>query len=345
VRPVHNPPNPFESVEREWLEAPPEVQLEVFEQRAQSILSENTSPDLSFRWSVNPYRGCFHACAYCFARPTHEYLGFGAGTDFETKIVVKTNAAELLRAAFERASWQGEFIVFSGNTDCYQPLEATWRLTRACLEVCADYRNPVGIITKSVLIQRDIDVLQRLHAHADVRVYFSIPYADDVTSRAVEPQAPPVSRRFDAMRQVSAAGIPTGVSVAPVIPGLNDGDIAAILERARDCGATNAAFVLLRLSGSVREVFLSRIAEALPDRARRIESHIRAVRGGQLSDSRFFERQQGHGVYWDMIRSQFELHARRLGFARERNGEAPLRSTFRRPGDAVQGSLFAGGDA
>jgi DNA repair photolyase len=342
VRPVHNPPNPFESIERQWLEAPPDVRLEVYEQRAQSILSENSSPDLPFRWSVNPYRGCFHACAYCYARPTHEYLGFGAGTDFESKIVVKTNAPDLLRDAFEQRFWQGELIVFSGNTDCYQPLEATWRLTRACLEVCAEYRNPAGVITKSVLVQRDVDVLQRLQARASVRVYFSIPFADDDTGRAVEPQAPAVSRRFDALRRLSAAGIPTGVSLAPLIPGLNDDDIAPVLERARDAGATHATYTLLRLSGSVREVFLTRMAAALPDRVRRIENRIREVRGGALSDSRFFERQHGRGVYWDMMRAQFALHARRLGFDSERAGDPPARdSTFRRPGDAVQGSLFA----
>jgi DNA repair photolyase len=341
MRPVHNPPNPFDSIEREWLEAPPAVALEVYEQRAQSILSENSSPDLPFRWSVNPYRGCFHACAYCYARPTHEYLGFGAGTDFESKIVVKSNAPDLLRAAFERSSWHGELVVFSGNTDCYQPLEATWRLTRRCLEVCAAYRNPVGIITKAALVQRDIEVLLQLHARAAVRVYFSIPYADDETGRAVEPQAPVVSRRFEALRRLSQAGVPTGVSLAPVIPGLNDDDIAPVLERAREAGATRATYTLLRLSGSVRDVFLGRIAAALPDRARRIENRIREVRGGALSDSRFHARQRGQGVYWDMIHAQFALHTRRLGFDIERVGNVPDRTpTFRRPGDVVQGSLF-----
>ena len=341
MRPIHNPPNPFESVEREWLETPPEVRLEVYEQRAQSILSENTSPDLPFRWSINAYRGCFHACAYCYARPTHEYLGFGAGTDFESKIVVKVNAPELLRAAFERKSWQGELIVFSGNTDCYQPLEATWRLTRACLELCAEYRNPVGIITKSVLVQRDIDVLLRLHARAEVRVFFSIPYADDALGRAVEPQAPVVSRRLEALRTLSQAGVPTGVSVAPIIPGLNDDDIAPVLERAREAGATRATYTLLRLPGNAREVFLARIAAALPDRARRVENRIREVRGGELSESRFFARQHGEGPYWEMIRAQFALHTRRLGFTIERAGREPEQATtFSRPGEALQRDLF-----
>ena len=248
MRPVQNPPNPFDSVEREWLEEPPQVRLEVFEENAKSILSDNDSPDLPFRWSVNPYRGCFHACAYCYARPTHEYLGFGAGTDFESKIVVKSNAAALLRQAFLKPGWHGELVVFSGNTDCYQPLEATWRLTRACLEVCAEFRNPVGVITKSVLVQRDLDVLERLQRDAQVQVFFSIPFADDAMAKLIEPQAPSISRRFEAMRHLAAAGIPVGVSVAPLIPGLNDDDIAAVLERAHGAGATFASYTLLPLA-------------------------------------------------------------------------------------------------
>lgn len=341
MRPVQNPPNPFDSVEREWLDAPPDVRLEVFEESAKSILSENDSPDLPFRWSVNPYRGCFHACAYCYARPTHEYLGFGAGTDFDAKIVVKTNAAALLRDAFRKPSWQGELVVFSGNTDCYQPLEASWRVTRACLEVCAEFRNPVGVITKSVLVQRDLDLFERLQEQARVHVFFSIPFADDATARLIEPQAPTISRRFEAMRRLAGAGIPVGVSVAPVIPGLNDDDIAPVLEQAKQAGATHASYSLLRLSGSVRNVFLDRIASALPDRAKRIENRIREVRGGDLTKSGFFERQRGDGVYWKMIEAQWKLHSRRLGFDTQRVGtdvDAP--STFRRPGTITQPSLF-----
>jgi len=345
MRPVQNPPNPFESVEREWLDEPPVVHLEVYEEQAHSILSENDSPDLPFRWSVNPYRGCFHGCAYCYARPTHEYLGFGAGTDFESRIVVKANAAELLRQAFDKRSWTGELVMFSGNTDCYQPLEATWRLTRACLEICAQYRNPAGIITRSLLVQRDLDVLQHLHAQTDVRVFFSISFADDATARAIEPQAPLVSRRFEAMRRVAAAGIPTGISVAPIIPGLNDDDIASILERAWDAGASYASHVLLRLPGSVRTVFLERLRAALPDRAQRVENRIRETRGGALSDPRFGDRMRGHGVYWDMIEKQWEIHTRRIGFTAARSGERATRTnTFRRPtAESPQGTLFADG--
>ncbi|HEX2679460.1 MAG TPA: radical SAM protein, partial [Polyangiales bacterium] len=174
MRRTDNPKNKFEATAVEWLEQAPLAQLELHEERSKSILSENDSPDLSFRYSLNPYRGCYHACAYCYARPSHQYWGFGAGTDFERKIIVKVNAPELLRARFEKKDWSGETIVFSGNTDCYQPLEAARRLTRACLELCAQYKNPVAIITKNQLVRRDIDVLQELHARASVRVFVSI---------------------------------------------------------------------------------------------------------------------------------------------------------------------------
>jgi len=343
VRQVHNPPNPFDSVEREWLEAPPEVRVQVFEDRSRSILSENTSPDLPFRWSVNPYRGCFHACAYCYARPTHEYLGFGAGTDFDSKLVVKPNAPELLRAAFRKPSWKGELVAFSGNTDCYQPLEAVYRLTRACLEVCAEHRNPVGIVTKSLLVVRDIDVLLRLQERASVRVCVSIPFADDAMGRAIEPQAPLVSRRFEALRRLTEAGLPTEVTISPIIPGLNDDDIAPILERARAAGVRDASYILLRLPGSAREVFLQRLRAALPDRARRVENRIREVRGGALNDARFFSRHTGRGVYWDMIEAQWRVHARRLGFLDGSTRTAPGREVpAAHPRDSIQGTLFPG---
>ena len=178
-RPVSNPPNPWQSVHAEWLGEPPEAALEIYEEEARSIVAENESPDVGFRFSVNPYRGCFHACAYCYARPTHQYLGWGAGTDFDRKIVVKVNAPELLRRELTRKSWKGDTIVFSGVTDCYQPAEAVYGLTRRCLEVCREFRNPVGIVTKGALVRRDVDVLSALAREAEVVVYVSIPFADD----------------------------------------------------------------------------------------------------------------------------------------------------------------------
>src|SRR3989454_12375839 len=187
MKQIYNPPNPYESLHREWLEPPPPVKVRIFEDDSRSILSRNDSPDVGFRWSVNPYRGCFHACAYCYARASHEYLGFGAGTDFESKLVIKQDAAALLREAFLKPSWTGELVVFSGVTDCYQPVEASLGLTRACLEVCTEFRNPVAIITKGALILRDLDLLRRLHEEAAIRVFLSIPFADHQMAREVEP--------------------------------------------------------------------------------------------------------------------------------------------------------------
>lgn len=326
---VANPPNPYESQHREWLEPPPPVQVQVFEDDSREILSRNESPDLPFRWSVNPYRGCFHACAYCYARPSHEYWGFGAGTDFESKLIIKPDAPDLLRQAFLRPSWRGELIVFSGNTDCYQPLEAAYGLTRACLEVCAEFQNPVGVITKSALIQRDIDLLRRLHDRAWLRVYISIPFADAEVARKVEPHVPSPAKRFATVEALVKAGIPTGVSLAPIIPGLNDQDIPTLLTQARAAGADEAFYTLLRLSGSVEPVFLDRMAAAFPDRIDKIRHRLMEVRGGRLSDSRFYRRQEGSGTYWNMIETLFTVSARKAGFPEPCDRSIP--QTFRRP--------------
>jgi DNA repair photolyase len=301
----------------------------MYDDASKEILSRNDSPDLSFRWSVNPYRGCFHACAYCYARPTHEYWGFGAGTDFDSKIVVKRQAARLLRQAFDKPSWKGELIVFSGNTDCYQPMEASLELTRACLDVCAQYRNPVAIITKGVLVLRDLDVLQRLHREASVRVYFSIPFADDDVARRVEPQAPTSRKRFEAMARLSDAGIPTGISISPIIPGLNDEDMPELLERARRAGAREAMSTLLRLAKSVEAVFVERMAEAFPERFGKIRHRIQEVRRGAMTDGAFFSRHHGEGVYWAMVERLFEVAKRKAGFIDSDDEAIP--NTFRRP--------------
>jgi len=320
MRPVSNPPNPYLSAHAEWLEPPPDARLEVFEEDARSILSENDSPDLSFRWSANPYRGCHHACAYCYARPTHEYLGFGAGTDFETRICVKRNAADLLERKLSSRSWQGELIAFSGVTDCYQPLEAVYGLTRACLEVCLRHRNPAGVVTKGMLVIRDADVLAALNRAARARVYFSIPFADDAMARKIEPGAPPPSRRFQAMKELHAAGVPVGVMLAPIIPGLNDRDIPRVLERAAACGAEQAGCMPLRLSGAVAGVFLERLRAALPDHAARVEARILDMRGGRLNDSRFGSRMRGEGAYWEGVMALFKQAAQRHGFNVRKQG-------------------------
>src|SRR5437764_9153153 len=231
-RAMSNPPNPWLSTEVEYLEEIPRAELEVYEDHTREILAHNDSPDVGFSWSVNPYRGCLHAWAYCYARPTHEYLGLGAGTDFERKITVKPDAPRLLREAFDRRSWQGELVVFSGVTDCYQPLEASYRLTRGCLEVCAEYRNPVGIITKSPLIERDLDVLQELHRNGRVSVSVSVPIWDREHAHAIEPYVATPRRRMKTLERLASAGLKVGVNVAPVIPGLSDADIPRILEAA-----------------------------------------------------------------------------------------------------------------
>lgn len=337
MRAISNPPNPFESQHRELLEPASTVKLTIYSDESRGILSRNDSPDLPFRWSVNPYRGCFHACAYCYARTSHEYWGFGAGTDFDSKLIVKGDAPRLLRRTFDRPSWSGELIVFSGNTDCYQPLEAAYGLTRACLSVCAEYRNPVGIITKGALVLRDLDVLKRLSEDAWVRVYLSIPFASDDIARKVEPQAPSVAKRFETLMALADAGIAAGISIAPVIPGLNEGDIPELLERAHAAGARSATYSLLRLSGSVEPVFLDRMREAFPARIGKMTNRLREVRDGALTEARFFKRQSGQGAYWEFIEQLFTLAYRRTGFLEDDVQAIPR--TFRRPG-REQISLF-----
>jgi DNA repair photolyase len=236
----------------------------------------------------------------------------------------------LLRRTFEKPSWKGELILFSGNTDCYQPLEASMELTRACLEVCAEYRNPVGIITKGVLVLRDLDLLSRLHQEASVHVYFSIPFSDDEVARKVEPHAPSSRKRFEAMATLANAGIPTGISLSPIIPGLNDEDVPDLLARAKQAGAVEATATLLRLSGPVEPVFMERMAAAFPDRITKITNRIRDVHGGAISEGAFFERHRGAGPYWAMIEQLFEVSRRKAGLSTLRDQTVP--ATFRRPG-------------
>jgi DNA repair photolyase len=336
MRRVENPPNPWHTQHREWLGPPPPARLEVYEEHARSILTANESPDVGFRWSANPYRGCFFGCGYCYARPTHQYLDFGAGTDFERRIVVKVNAPRLLRRAFRRKSWAKEPVALSGNTDCYQPLEASYRLTRGMLEVCREFRNPVGVVTKSVLIQRDLDLLGELAAFGLVSVHFSIPFSDDLMARAIEPYAPSPSARFEAMRTVAAAGAPVGVLVAPLIPGLNESQVTAVLERARACGATRASRILLRLPAEVKQVFLQRLRAAFPHRYGKVVSAIREMRGGALYRAEFGERHVGSGQRWEALEELFGLTCRRLGLRHDAGEPAPV--TPRREG--AQLSLF-----
>jgi len=278
----------------------------------------------------------------CYARPTHQYLGFGAGTDFDRKIVVKTNAPEVLRASFMKKSWRGELIAFSGDTDCYQPLEASYELTRRCLEVCAEFANPVGVITKSMVIRRDVGLLARLARETGSTVTLSIPFANDDVARKIEPFASPPSRRFETLRILSAAGIETGIAIAPVIPGLNDSDIAELLERAREAGARRAFMIPVRLAAEVLPVFRERIRAELPEeRVRKIEHGILELRGGdksgptpgKMNESQFGARFRGLGERWKAVEAMFDLHYRRLGFDGGEAGddEHADRRTFKRP--------------
>ncbi len=341
MRYIKNPPNPWLSTTVEWIGEPPPTRVEVFEEtETRRIITHNNSPDVGFDFSVNCYRGCTHACSYCFSRPTHEYLGYGAGTDFETKIVAKVRAPELLREEFMRPGWKGATLVFSFTSDPYLPLETHYKLTRRCLEVCLEFRNPVGIVTKSALVRRDTELLAALAREAKASVFFTIPFNDYETARAIEPFAPSPEARFRAMRELSEAGVEVGLGIAPLIPGLNDSHIPSLLKRAKEAGAREAFINLLRLPGSVAPYFEQRLRERLPTKADRVMSRLREVRGGRLNNSEFGERMRGRGTYWEVIEKSFRLHCARLGFTKENGCTHPpdRATTFRRP--SMQGSLF-----
>ncbi|CAN5925416.1 intein-containing Rv2578c family radical SAM protein [soil metagenome] len=272
----------------------------------------------------------------CYARPTHEYLSLGAGSDFERKIMVKKNAAELLREAFEKKSWKGEHVVFSGITDCYQPLEAKLEITRRCLEVCVEYRNPAGFITKSPIIERDLDLLVELTRVASCRVSVSIPFWDPDVARGIEPFVTTPARRMKIIETLAKAGVRVGVSVSPIVPGLNDEDIGDVLKAASEAGATHAFFVLLRLPGAVKDVFEASLRKNLPLRAEKVLRKLREAHGGKLYDSRFGTRGSGTGVYAETIAALFDRMARRHGFRADEMEQWDYADTFKRPDRAAK---------
>lgn len=325
-------PNRFR---QEWWEPEPgelpDNRTELIEDHSASILSKNSSPDVPFRLGINPYRGCEHGCVYCYARPSHEYLGYSPGLDFERKIVFKPRAAALLKQALAKRSYQPEVIALSGNTDCYQPVERRLKLTRGCLEVLAEARNPTALITKSALVARDIDLLADLASHEAACVTLSLTTLDPELTGILEPRASRPARRLQAIRALSQAGVPTGVLIAPVIPGLNDHEIPAILAAAAEAGATRAGWILLRLPGAVEPLFEEWLATHLPTQRAKILARLRAVRGGKLHESRFGERMRGQGPYAKQLEQLFELGRRRAGIPSE--GEVrPLSSAaFRKP--------------
>lgn len=303
--------------------------IEYISDTTQSIVSENNSPDLPFRYSINPYRGCAHGCSYCYARNSHEYLGFNAGLDFETKIVVKHNAAELLRDFLARETWRAEPITFSGVTDCYQPGEREFQLTRGCLAVALEARQPVSIVTKNALVVRDLDLLAELAALRLAHVFVSINSLDGMLAREMEPRTSIPAARLRAVRALADAGVPVGVMVAPVIPGLNESEMPRVLAAAKEAGAQSAAYVLLRLPMTVEPVFREWLERKQPLKASRVLQRIRATRGGKLSNSTFGERMRGSGDAAEQIRSLFRLFARKHGLDRRL---PPLdASQFRRP--------------
>lgn len=322
---LHFEPDPDLEPDEDGLPVP----TKYYRDASRSVLAENQSPDVGFRFSLNPYRGCMHGCIYCYARPSHEYLGFDAGLGFETRIMVKDDAPELLRAAFRSARWQPQVVALSGNTDCYQPVERRLGLTRRCLEVFAEFANPVGVITKSALVTRDKDLLAELARQRCAQVRVSVTTLDPDLARRMEPRASTPARRLEAIAALAAAGVPTGVMVAPIIPGLNDAEIPSILREAARAGARSASWTLLRLAPPNDVLFVEWLDRHLPLRRDKVLHRIRETRDGRISDSAFGRRMRGQGEYARQIRALFEAGARR----HQLDGSLPEYDTtsFRRP--------------
>ena len=319
-----DPPNRFESIHREldlehleWdqehLRALTNRKIEYIDDASRSIISENNSPDIPFRYSLNPYRGCVHSCAYCYARPGHDYLGFNAGLDFETKIVVKRDAPKLLREFLSKKNWKPEPITFSGVTDCYQPAEREFRLTRQCLEVALECRQPISIVTKNALVLRDLELLGQLAAAKLVHVYLSITSLDPELARDMEPRTSIPSARLRAVRMLSEAGIPVGVLTAPIIPGLNDSEIPQLLEAAKEAGAITADYILLRLPLTVEPVFIEWLQRVRPNHAAKVLGRLQEARSGKLNSSVWGERMVGRGLIAEQIRNMFRVFRQRYG--------------------------------
>lgn len=330
---MENPPNRFEKIQLErdadWN---PEddilARTQFYKDCSQTLITYNDSPDIPFNAGINVYRGCEHGCSYCYARISHEFLGFSAGLDFESKIMVKEDAPALLRKELEAKKWKPQLLAMSGVTDCYQPVERRLQLTRKCLAVLAEFRNPVCIITKNHLVTRDLDLLQELARHNAVEVNLSINSLDAGLARRLEPRASSPRHRLAAVEALAKAGIPVGVLVAPIIPGLNDHEVAAVLEAAGQAGAKWAGMEILRLPLGVATVFEDWLERNEPGQKEKVLNRIRAMRGGKLNDPRFGERMRGQGVFAEQIRRLFEVARRKAGLS----DESPALSTaaFRR---------------
>lgn len=305
---------------------------------SRSIISTNDSPDVGMEASVNPYRGCEHGCVYCFARPTHEYLGLSAGVDFETQIFAKPNAPALLAEKLSSKSWQPKVLMMSGVTDCYQPIEKKMQLTRSCLEVLNEFRNPASIVTKNHLVTRDIDVFQKMSEWRGIGILMSITTLDGKLARTMEPRASQPTMRLRAVEEIAKHNIPVGIMIGPVLPGLTDHEIPAILKAAADAGAQRAHYTMLRLPYGVKDLFQTWLADHYPDRAEKVLSHVRDVRAGNLNSAEFGTRMRGTGPYADNIAAIFKLYKNKYGL----NKHIPPLSTahFRRNARDAQLSLF-----
>jgi DNA repair photolyase len=287
------------------------------QETSKSIANKVESVDVPIEWSVNPYQGCEHGCIYCYARPTHEFLGYSAGSDFETKIIVKHNAAQLLRDTFSKPSWKPMPISLSGNTDCYQPAERKYKLTRELLKVCLEFKNPVGIITKNALVLRDLDLLQELQKYNLIQVFTSITSTNEKLRLQLEPRTSTYADRFKILEILSANQIPTGIMAAPIIPGLNDSDMHDVLKKASEAGAKWAGYTLVRLNGAVQEIFEDWLQKTFPDKANKILNLIKEVHGGTLNDSRPNTRMEGVGSMADIIKQQFLLYQKKYNYSTE----------------------------
>jgi DNA repair photolyase len=338
----HDPPNRFETlhVEREeGSEDDPLPRTRFIRDHTRDPISTNDSPDVPLDAGINPYRGCEHGCVYCYARPTHEYLGFSAGLDFETNIMVKEAAPELLRRRLSSRHWIPRPLMLSGNTDAYQPGERRLRITRGVLEVLAEFRNPVHVITKNHLVTRDVDLLAELAAHDAVSVTLSVTTLRNELQRVMEPRTSVPQRRLDAIRTLSEEGIPVAVNVAPVIPGLTDEEMPAILQAAAEAGARSANYILVRLPHGVKELFETWLEQHFPDRKEKVLNRLRSLHDGALYDSRWGKRKRGEGAYAEQMRGLFEVARRKAGFD-ESGGSELSTAAFRRPLAPCQTDLF-----
>ena len=317
------------------------LETRVVEERARSIIATNDSPDVPFEQSINPYRGCEHGCAYCYARPSHAYLELSPGLDFESRLFAKTNAAELLRRELARPGYAVKPIAFGTNTDCYQPIERRYGIMRGILEVLAACDHPLSIVTKSALVERDLDLLSAMASRNLARVFVSINTLDRKLARRLEPRAASPQRRLDTLRALAQAGVPCGVMVAPIIPALTDASIEDVLGAAAAAGATSAGYILMRLPHEVKPLFKEWLGTHYPERSAHVMSIVRQLRGGRENDPRFGARMTGTGQHADVIAGRFAIGCRKHGLNRQRRGEEPLDcARFRPPSLDGQMRLF-----